>query len=200
MAVDLYCYVERYDGGRWRLEGDLVPNGERKFDPDAPRLAPSPVLHSVSKELAAILVDTGSAIRAVEPYTAIVPRRGKPHDLSPELAEYFRYFEGDDATVFSWFTARELATFDLSARIMTRQAYVPPEAAPLFAGCPFGFPLKDWPQGTPVSIAGWSRDGVEVCWRESYATIVQEFVDVVPAALAKSGTPDANRLVVVANW
>jgi len=81
MAVDLYCYVERHEGGIWQLVGELVPNDARQYDPEAPELTPTPVLHSVNRELASILVDTGWAIRAAEPYTAIVPRRGKPKNL-----------------------------------------------------------------------------------------------------------------------
>ena len=94
----------------------------------------------------------------------------------------------------------ELDAFDLSSRVMTREAYVPHEAANLFDDCPLGLPLDRWPSGTPVKIAGWSRDGVEVRWKETYATIVKEFVDVVPTALAKAGSPDTTRLVVQANW
>lgn len=178
----------------------MVPNGERRYDPDAPELAPSPVLHSDHKELASILVDTGWAIRAVEPYTPVVPRRGRPVDLSKELADFFHFFDGDEGTVFSWFTAEELDTFGLNNRVMIRQAYVPAEAASLFQGCPFGFPLQDWPKGVPVSIAGWSKKGTEVTWKETYATIVKEFVDVVPFQLAKVGRPKDTRLVVMANW
>ena len=200
MAVDLYCYIERKESDTWRFVGELLPNAERRYDPDAPKLAPSHVLHSVNKELASILVDTGWAIRATEPYAAIVTRRGKPQDLSNELTEYFRYFDYDDGTVYSWFTERELIAFDLSSRVMTRQSYVSNEVAHLFDNCPFGFPLDRWPSETPVTIAGWSRDGVEVQWRETYSTIVKEFVNIVPPILAKAGTPDATRLVVQANW
>jgi len=120
--------------------------------------------------------------------------------ICPELLEYFRYFDDDDATVYSWFTASELSAFDLSSRIMTRQAYVPTQAASLFDNCPFGFPLDRWPEDIPVSTAEWSRDGIEVQWKETYATIVKEFVDVIPPALVASGLPDATRLVVQANW
>lgn len=183
MAVDLYCYIERHEDARWRLASELVPYDERRYDPEAPELAPSYVHHSVDKELASILVDTGWAIRAAEPYTAVVSRRGKPEDLCPELDTYFRYFDDDDATVYSWFTASELSAFDLSSRMMTRQAYVPHDAAHLFEDCPVGFPLDQWPKDDPVSIAGWSRDGTEV-----------------PPALAAAGAPDATRVVVQANW
>jgi hypothetical protein len=178
----------------------MIPNEERKYDPDVPSLAPSHALHSVSKELASILVDTGWAIRAVEAYKPIVPRRGRPNDLSRELSEYFRFFNDDDGTVFSWFTAAELISFGLNSRVMTRQAYVPKGAAHLFRNCPFGFPLEHWPRDTPVTIASWSRDGSEVTWRESYETIIEEFVAVVPRALAMAGPPGDTRLVVMANW
>lgn len=200
MAVDIYCYTERKEGDKWHLVGGLIPNDGRQYDPDAPEFAPSPVLHSIDKELASILVDTGWAIRAVEPYTPVVPRRGKPRDLSRELAEYFRYFDNDAATVYSWFTVSELCNFNLSSRVMMRQAYVPAEAANPFANCPFGFPSDQWPDGVPLSIAGWSRDGVEVRWQETYAAIISDFNDTVPSALTKAGPPDFVRLIVQANW
>ena len=177
----------------------MIPNEEKSYDPDAPELVPSHVLHSVNKELAAILVDTGWAIRSVEPYTPIVPRRGRPVDLCQQLADYFHSFDGDDGTVFSWFTTEELNAFDLNTRVMTRQAYVPTEAASLFRSGPFGFPLQDWPSGVPVTIADWSRDGTEVNWKETYATIIKEFVDVVPVQLAMAGPPAKTRLVMMAN-
>ena len=164
------------------------------------RFAPSHVLHSVNKELASILVDTGWANRAIEPYTPVVQRRGRPVDLSPELSDFFRCFDGDVGTVFSWFTADELNAFGLNTRIMTRQAFVSTEAASLFKDCPFGFPLQGWPRGVPVTIAGWSRDGTEVSWRETYDSIIPEFVDVVPALLEMAGPPNDTRLVVMANW
>jgi hypothetical protein len=200
LAVDVYCYIERRTDLEWRFTGNVLPNEERQYDSDAPVLAPSYVLHSVNKELASILVDTGWAIRAIEPYTPVVPRRGRPADLSAELSGYFRFFDGDAGTVFSWFTTEELNAFGLNTRIMIRKAFVPTKAASLFKGCPFGFPLQDWPRGVPVKIAGWSRDGTEVTWKEAYSTIIQEFVDVVPAQLAMAGPPDETRLIVMANW
>lgn len=200
MAVDLFCYIERQENRRWQFVGEIIPNEDRKYDPEAPELAPSYVLHSVNKELASILVGTGWAIRSVEPYTPVVPRRGTPSDLSPELTDYFRYFDDDEGTVFSWFTAAELIFFGLATRTMTRRAYVPVEAAPLFQGCPFGFPFKNWPSGVPITIAEWSRDGIEVTWRENYDTIIEHFAHVVPAALALAGPPTETRLVVLANW
>ncbi|NQT36099.1 MAG: hypothetical protein HQ581_01340 [Planctomycetes bacterium] len=200
MAVDLYCYIERQEENSWLFVGEMIPNEEHKYDPDAPKLAPSHILHSVHKELASILVDTGWAIRATEPYTAIVPRRGKPRDLSHELAAHFRYVDDDEATVYSWFTTRELNAFDLSSRVMMRQAYVPEEAAHLFANCPFGFPFDRWPPETPIGIAGWSRDGIEVRWQETYADIVKDFAELVPEVMKECGPPDTTRLVVQANW
>src|SRR5690349_23681595 len=135
MAVDVYCYIERYWDDGWRFVGKSIPNEERKYDSEAPKFAPSCVLHSVHKELASILVDTGWDIRAVEPYAPIVQRRGKPKDLSRDLAEYFHYFDYDQGTVYSWFTAAELEAFNLESRVMIRQAYVPNEAADLFDDC-----------------------------------------------------------------
>jgi len=80
------------------------------------------------------------------------------------------------------------------------RAMVPPQAAGLFAGCPTGFPLAKWPDGIPVSIASWSRDGVEVERLESYADIVSEFTRDVLPRLAALGDPDIARLVVAAWW
>ena len=85
-------------------------------------------------------------------------------------------------------------------RIMRRQAYVTPQAAPLFKGCPRGFPLARWPADVPITFAGWSRDGVEVQWLQSYAEIVPEFVRDVLPQLAALGPPDQVRLVVEASW
>ena len=200
MAVDLYCYIERLVGVEWEFIGELVPNEERQYDSEAPEFAPSHVLHSVQKELAEILLDTGWAMRASEPYTPVVPRRGKPRVLSRELANYFRFFDDDNGTVYTWFTTAELNAFNLSSHVMIRKAYVPAEVAHLFENCPFGFPSNHWPKNIPVSFSGWSRDGVEVQWEESYDSIIREFAEVVPPALTASGPPHSTRLVVMANW
>jgi hypothetical protein len=183
----------------------MVPNSDREYDPDEPELMPEELFHSNHKELAAILTDTGKPIRSSEPYIPVVPRRGLPPDLSPELSAWLRRYEGEswfDATwyVTTWFTAREAAEFGWDDRIMRRQAYVRPEAAPLFAGCPRGFPLARWPAGVPVSYAGWSRDGVEVEWLESYAEIVPEFARDVLLRLTALGPPDHVRLIVLSSW
>jgi hypothetical protein len=178
----------------------MVPNPEREYDPDEPELMPGELFHSNHKELAAILTNTGKPIRSSEPYTPVVPRRGLPTDLSSELSAWLRRHEGESWFGTTWFTAREAVDFGWADRVMRRQAYVTPQAAPLFADCPRGFPWDRWPAGVPVSYAGWSRDGVEVEWLESYAEIVPEFARDVLPQLAALGPPDQVRLVVAASW
>lgn len=202
MGVDIDGYAEVSLGGRWAFTGRMLPNPEREYDPDAPELMPGELFHSSHKELAAILTDTGNPIRSSEPYTPVVPRRGLPADLSPELSAWLRRHEHEGKWWFrtTWFTAREAAEFGWADRIMRRRAYVVPQAAPLFAGCPHGFPLASWPTGVPISYAGSSRDGVEVEWLESYAEIVPEFVRGVLPQLVALGPPDQVRLVIAASW
>ena len=185
MGVDVSGYAEVTPAGRWEFAGRMVPNPEREYDPDEPEMMPDELFHSNHKELAAILTDTGNPIRSSEPYAPVVPRRGLPADLSSELAAWLRRHEGESWFAATWFTAREAAEFGWTNRVMRRRAYVAPQVAPLFAGCPRGFPWARWPAGVPVSYAGWSRDGVEVEWLESYAEIVPEFVRDVLPQLAK---------------
>lgn len=199
MGVDVYGYAEVRSRGRWAFAGRLVPNPDRDYDPDEPEVMPEALFHAADKELAAILTDTGNPIRSSEPYTPVVPRRGVPPDLSPPLSAWLRRDEGEPWSAATWFTAGEAAEFGWADRVMRRRAYVPPEAAPLFAGCPRGFPLARWPPGVPVSYAGWSRAGVEVEWLESYAEIVPEFVRDVLPQLAAVGPSDRVRLIVVAS-
>jgi len=200
MAVDIYCYIERLTVDGWVFTGEIGPNEEHRYEPEAPKLAPVPTLHSVNKELASILLDTGWAIRAATPYVAVAPRRGRPIDLSSPLAEHFKYYDDDAGTVYSWFTAQELSSFDLASHVITREAYVDPRVAQFFIGCPFGFPSDQWPSDIPISFAGWSRDGVEVRWMESYDTIVKEFIDVVVPVLSRHPEPSHTRLIIRGNW
>lgn len=205
VGVDVYGYAEVRADSRWAFAGRVVPNPDREYDPDEPEVMPEALFHTDHKELAAILTDTGNPIRSSEPYTPVVPRRGLPPDLSPELSAWLRRYEGEpwfnpDWLATTWFTAGEAAAFGWDERVMKRRAYVPPPAAPLFVGCPRGFPLARWPAGVPVSYAGWSRNGVEVEWRESYAEIVPEFARDVLPRLPALGPPDEVRFVVVASW
>jgi hypothetical protein len=199
-VVDIYGYAEVSLGGGWEFIGRMIPYPESEWDPDEPKLMPEDLFHSNHKELAAILTDTGNPIRSSEPYTPVVPPRGLPTDISPELETWLRRYDGEPYFGSTWFTAREAAEFGWGDRIMRRRAYVPPEAAPLFADCPRGFPLKDWPVGVEVAYAGWSRDGVEVEWLESYEEIVPEFARDVLPKLGGLGPPEQVRLVVVAWW
>ncbi len=200
MAVDIYCYAELQTKDGWVFSGEVGPNPEHAYDSAAPEFAPVPAFHAVHKELAAILVDTGRPIRSTEPYEPIVSRRGQPEDLSPVLKDYFKYFAADDAMVYSWFTMEELVDFNLQSRTMIRQAYVEAEVAHLFADCPSGFPFSRWPKDKPIRYAGQSRDGVEVRWRESYASIIGEFSGMFPNTLLKLGGARETRLVVQAGW
>lgn len=195
MAVDVDCYLEILRTGKWQFGGNVVPNPDFDSDPDAPESMPCPLFHSVQKELAAILTDSGNPIRSAEPYTPVVVPRGLPADLSAELAGWLQQWAGERWFATSWFTAREALGFGWTERIMRRRAMVEPQFADLFAGCPRGFP-----QGTPVRIAGWMRDGVEVEWLESYAEIVPDFCAAVLPQLAAAGPPDEVRLIVSASW
>lgn len=197
MSVSVYCYLECWTGSEWSFVGDLEPNFDHEYDPNVPELAPVPLLHSTQKELATILVDLKWAIRATEPFVPVVPRRGLPPDLSSSLAPYLRWFAEDPATAVSWFTKRELDAFNLPSQVMLRQAYVPVEAAHLFANCPDGFPYDRWPEGVPIKIAGWSRDGVEVRWRETYDSIVPVLSETIATAMGAFSSPDSVRLVVL---
>ena len=200
MAVDIYCYIELLTNHGWMFSGEIGPNPEHIYDPEAPELAPIPFFHSVQKELAAILVDTGRPIRSTEPYPPFVARRGQPADLSSVLRHHFKYYSYGDAMVYSWFTTEELIAFDLQSKTMIRQAYVDTEVAHIFADCPTGSPLSLWPKDKPIRYADWSREGIEVRWRESYASIIREFTDVVPRALLKDGSACETRLIVQAGW
>lgn len=199
MAVDVYGYIELFKENRWVFEGQMVSNPEREYDPDEPVLKPEELFHTDHKELAAILVE-GNPIRAAEPYTTIVPRRGLPTDLSEVLATWLRPNEMEESFHTTWFTAAEALNFGWENRIMRRQAYVNPLAAPLFEGCPRGFPYDKWPAGLPISYAGWSQDGIEVEWLESYQEIVPEFTKGVLPKLARFECLDHARLIVVASW
>lgn len=200
MGVDIYGYAERALGDCWQFTGELVTNTEREYDPEAPEWMPKEVFHSSIKELAAILTGSGNPIRSSEPYIPVVPQRGLPVDLSPELNAWLRRYQDDVSAACTWFTCREATDFAWRSRLMRRRAYVPLEAAPLFAGCPRGFPLAHWPVGVPIKYAEWSRDGVEVEWVESYEEIVTEFVHEVLPQLTSLGQPDQVRLVVLAGW
>jgi hypothetical protein len=202
MGVSIEGYAEVRSDGRWAFAGRMVPNPFQGYDRDEPEVMPEALFISDSKELAAILTDTGNPIRSIYPYTPVVRPRGLPPDLSSELGAWLRRREeqGETWEGSTWFTARDAAAFGWDDRIQRRRAYVTPQVAPLFAGCPRGFPLATWPAGVPVQYSGWSSDGVAVEWRESYAEIVPEFARDVLPRLGGFGPPDDVRLVVVASW
>lgn len=202
MAITVEGYAEVRSDGRWAFGGRMVQNPFHGYDPDEPEVLPEALFSSNTKELAAILTDTCNPVRSVYPYTPVVPPRGLPPDLSSELATWLRWREeqGEAWERSTWFTVREAADFGWDDRMMRRRAYVAPEAAALFAGCPRGFPLAAWPSGLPVMYGGWSSEGVAVEWRESYAEIVPEFARDVLPRLGRFGPPDHVRLIVVASW
>jgi hypothetical protein len=198
LAVIIDGYAEISAAGEWRFTGEMIPNPERKYDPNVPELIPRPLFESGQKELAAILTGLYASIRATEPYMPVAPLRGLPDDLSPELAGWLRLHDGKVGFAANWFTKHELDMFGWEERLMRRQAMVEPRFAALFAGCPRGFPFAKWPKDVPITYAGQLRDGIEVEWIESYAEIVPEFCrDAIPQ-LSTLGPADHVRLVVAA--
>jgi hypothetical protein len=207
MGVYLECYEEVLVEGVWLFAGEMIPNPRYRPDPglwaDDPHaereFMPRPLFESNSKELAAILTGVGDVIRSSEPYTPVVPRRGLPSDLSPQVAEWLR-LDHDDSVDENWFTRGELEALGWETRIMKRRAMVDPRVAGLFSGCPRGFPSTNWPKDLPVSFAEWQRDGITVEWLESYAEIAPDFHEDVPPRLAALGPPEGVRLVVASYW
>ena len=200
MGVLINGYLEASDSAGWRFAGGTIPNPDRGDRPGEPELVPEPFFQSFHKELAAILVGHGRPIRSAEPYTPVVPKRGLPADLSPELAAYLKLFEREDWFEASWFTGRELLTFDWTSRSMRRTAMVDERVAHLFADGRRGFPFAEWPAGIPIQIAGQSRDGVRVEWVELYAEVVRDFYSDVLPRVAALERPDDVRVVVTASW
>ncbi len=200
MGVDIYGYAEVLHAGCWEFIGQMLSNPEYGYDCGEPEMMPEELFHSGRRELAAILTDSGNPIRSTRPYTPVAPRRGLPSDLSAELAGWLQRNEGAPWFVPTWFTVREVLEFGWEERIMQRRAMVPAQAGALFANCPRGFPLVDWPVGVPVKYAEWTRDGVVVEWLESYAEIASEFVRDVLPRLDELGPRDQVRLIVVASW
>ena len=207
MAVDIDVFVERSEAGRWRFAGRMIPNPELEYcpdDPDEPALVPEPMVRSYHKELACILTDTGFRMRTAVPFVPIVPRRNLPADASAELTDWFARIIAQERSehwlFINWFTAREVLEFDWRHRIILRCAMVDPQAAPLFADRPRGWPGKQWPAGIPQSMSMWRDGGIEVEWFETYAEIVPEFIKEVFPTLQAAANPDALRLLVSSSW
>jgi|SRR5579863_3103950 len=194
MAVVTEGFLEIQFEDGWRFQGQMVPEMGREDNVDG--LRPSPLFVSGHKELAAILADSSNPIRSTEPYVPVVPVRGLPDDLSPELGQWLQPIKDDEGFVANWFTAREALEFGWTERTMRRRAMVNPKVAGLFDDCPRGFPLAKWPPDEPVLYAGQCYPGVEVEWVESYAEIVPGFYrDILPRFL-NSGAVDRTRLVI----
>jgi hypothetical protein len=66
MAVDVDCYLEALTDGRWRFDGEIVPNPDHEYDREAPASMPRRLFWSFQKELAAILTGSGNPIRSAE--------------------------------------------------------------------------------------------------------------------------------------
>lgn len=207
MGVTIFGYAEVLRSAAWDFVGEMAPNPAHIYDadlddypPEQPEFMPQPLFESYHKELAAILTGLDNPIRSSVPYTPVASPRGLPPDLSTEVARWLRRHEADPSFTHTWFTRRELDGFGWEDRIMRRRAMVDRRAASLFADCPCGFPLANWPADVPVSYAGFIRGGVEVEWLESYAEIVPEFYREVLPRLAVLGPPDDVRLVLCASW
>ncbi|HEX7446318.1 MAG TPA: hypothetical protein VF306_02165 [Pirellulales bacterium] len=207
MGVTIFGYAEVLRSAAWDFVGEMAPNPAHIYDadlddypPEQPEFMPQPLFESYHKELAAILTGLDNPIRSSVPYTPVASPRGLPPDLSTEVARWLRRHKADPSFTHTWFTRRELDGFGWEDRIMRRRAMVDRRAASLFADCPCGFPLANWPADVPVSYAGFIRGGVEVEWLESYAEIVPEFYREVLPRLAVLGPPDDVRLVLCASW
>lgn len=207
MGVIIVGYAEARRNAIWDFAGEMVHNPAHMYCPDLdnyppeqPETMPQPLFESYSKELAAILTGLGNPIRSGVPYTPVASPRGLPSDLSAEVASWLRRHEADPSSTHTWFTRRELDAFGWDNRIMRRRAEVDPRAARLFADCPRGFPLANWPTDVPIEYCGAMRGGVVVEWLESYAEIVREFYGEVLPRLAALGPPDDVRLILWASW
>ncbi len=196
--VDIEGYLELLRDGRWIFGGKMVANPEKQYDPEAPELRPEAFFESDQKALAAIL--TGSGNRSSTDYTPVVPRRGFPEDLSPELQTWRSIYMGNP--VANWFTGQELAEFDMKGRTMRQSGMAndPRVVAYILSGRRRGLLVGGWLADLRISIAGWMPFGGTVEWIESYAETVAEFYQDVPQRLAAAGPPNEVRLVVTASW
>ncbi|VTS07642.1 Uncharacterized protein OS=Ktedonobacter racemifer DSM 44963 GN=Krac_5288 PE=4 SV=1 [Tuwongella immobilis] len=200
MAVDVSGYAEVYSDRQWRFFGQLIPPPEREYDPDQPEMMPEKLFHSTLKRVAAVLIKAGNPSPSSEPSSPAVPRRGLPPDLSPELSSWLRPLEGELGFETNWFTASEVSAFGWGTGIVRRRAFVRPEAAPLFADCPIGFPFAKWPAGIPISYADWSKDWVEVEWLETESEDVARLLHPLLPNLTSIAEPDHVRFIVTASW
>ncbi len=196
MGTDIYMYVEHRVESRWQLCGPLTTDSQLSFPEPLPEgyLVPQCVYDTRNYSLFAILGGVRNPHHSAVPYTPIAAPRGLPSDMSGELTSWTAMFPSmEDA---SWLLLREIEEFPWHERQITKEAIVAPSVAPLFAGGKGRFPLKQWPEGEPVSYSLYKRDGVTVTWVESYAESAgDEFLVETMTRLRQCGAPDDVRIV-----
>lgn len=198
MGTDVFMYAERRTAQGWRPCEPLVPNEE--FDPEypdsGPPLRPQALYDTRNSALFAILADVRNPAFSAERYQPIAPGRGVPADLSSEVALWLEYFEGD-AFGHTWYLLAELQAYRWSARRIRKRAMVSKRVAPIFGDGNGSFPRERWPLDERIGYSGWTRDGVEVTWIETYAESAgREFLKTSLPLLATYGAPEDVRIVL----
>lgn len=198
MGTDIEMYAEVRDGGRWRLAEPLVANedyGGPGDDPPQPELMPLGLYNDRNRALFAILGQGAGPHYSEGPYHPVAPLRGLPPDVSPEVAAFARS-RHDELFGQGWLGLDELLAFDWHGQVIQKVAMVVPDVAHLFEGNPLGFPYSRWPAGEQISYSSWTRPGVSVRWRETYAEAAgSEFLGDVLPYLESFGPPGCVRIV-----
>lgn len=177
MGTDISLYAEVKRDGVWHLIGGLEENPEYypEENSQAQRFKPISIYDVRNYNLFAILADVRNPNARTlngQKFEVIAPTRGLPEDLCPEIRHWSEGWRGELFSP-SWLSLSEILRFDWHRKRMHFQAMVDARVAPLFQPNK-PFPLKSWPKDIPIGYGAYLKDGVTVCWADTYAASVGE--------------------------
>lgn len=217
MGTDMNIYAEQYINERWQFIGEMREDISYGSDlAHQKTYHPKDLYDTRNYGLFAILAD----VRNDEGYECIAPRRGIPHDLSPEIKSYFETFQSTESSTTwlpqdekqraawiaydqdmelrpGWLTLEELVNFDWRGKRIQRYGRVDERVAHLFHP-DRGFPFREWPEGIPCGYSRmpkWS-DACNASWTETYAEAVgSDFLELLDTFSRQYGMSKGIRFV-----
>lgn len=197
MGISMDMYAERLLHDHCHFLGNMEKNPIYEIDPQGEMpYSPKPLYDSTSESVCAILADVRNDGGLVEKYVSITSRRALPEDLSPELKTYAEAPQNQDpSTITSWFTLKELVTFDWR-KIRKQYAIVDERVVHLFDPGR-GFPFREWPQEIPIGCSYTAQAYANVSWTETYADVVGwDFMELVDSMAQTYGVTNDVRFVL----
>lgn len=185
MGVDISMYSEVRKKGRWQFH---EPSADFQEKMELSKAEYNVPIYSIrNRQVYSLLVGYESSNSNANPLLPISPPKGKPIDISPEVARELLAL-GSDAFDTSWLTLEEIQAYDWN-KLMKCTGYVDPKYKGYFINRP-----KTFPPEVP-RVSGFSKKWAKVNWFQPVSeTGGQFYSDVIPY-LCTLGQPEDVRVV-----